>query len=155
MNNFKIAKNISTLFYLGYIKFMPGTFGSFVGLVFGCFFLYFFSKKALIIFIIISIIFSMYYVYEYQKVTGKKDRSEIIIDEFVGQLIPLLFINFNISSILFSFFLFRFFDIIKIFPANLIDRKFSNYFGVIFDDIIAGLQAAIILIMYYHLYEKF
>ena len=58
------------------------------------------------------------------KVDKKEDKSEIIIDEFIGQQIPLFFIELTILNILFCFIFFRFFDILKIFPANYIDRKF-------------------------------
>ena len=102
------------------------------------------------------------------KIYKKEDSKEIVIDEFIGQSIPLLAISTsnelsiklitfldNISSqlsfnwfgiwILISFILFRFFDILKPFPINLIDKKIKNSFGVILDDVVAGIFATISL----------
>ena len=89
------------------------------------------------------------------------DAREIVIDEFIGQSIPLLaMINIKLKLklittpfadypteiwILLSFILFRFFDIIKPFPINLIDKKMKNSFGIILDDIIAGIFATIFI----------
>ena len=105
----------------------------------------------IIIFIYSSILIDKFY--------RGNDAREIVIDEFVGQSIPLLtMINIELKLklittpfmdyptetwILLSFVLFRFFDILKPFPINLIDKKFKNGFGIILDDIVAGMFAAI------------
>ena len=85
----------------------------------------------------------------------KIDAKEIVIDEFVGQSIPILTIygllqkndidNFLLYTLL-SFFLFRLFDILKPYPINKIDEKMKNGFGVILDDIVAGIYSVIILL---------
>ena len=152
--NFKISKIISTIFYLGFLSKMPGTLGSIVGLFFGSVILIYFQYNIFLIFLFISTVIAFYSVSQYQKKIGKSDKSEIIIDEFVGQLIPLTVININVIDLLLSFILFRFFDILKFFPANVIDRKYSNYFGVVFDDIIAGIQASFVILFYFFLYDK-
>ena len=78
----------------------------------------------------------------------KKDPSEVIIDEFLGQSIPLLFIvNFNIYEVLIAFVTFRFFDIYKIYPINKMEDLKGSY-GVILDDIVAGIYSLIILMLY-------
>ena len=78
----------------------------------------------------------------------KKDPSEVIVDEFLGQSIPLLFIvNFNIYEVLIAFVTFRFFDIYKIYPINKIEDLKGSY-GVILDDIVAGIYSLIILMLY-------
>ena len=76
---------------------------------------------------------------------GKKDRSEIIIDEIIGQQIPIILFEMSLLNIFLSFILFRFFDILKIYPANYLDKNYSNSIGIIGDDIIAGFQASFIL----------
>ena len=83
---------------------------------------------------------------------SEKDRSEIVIDEVIGQLIallPLLLFEQTNPPQLFmciiSLLFFRFFDIIKPYPINKIDRM-NNTFGVIFDDILAGIFSALLLI---------
>ena len=78
----------------------------------------------------------------------KDDPSEVIIDEFIGQSIPLLFlINFNLYEVLLAFCAFRFFDITKIYPINKAE-KLSGAKGVILDDIIAGIYSLIIIMFY-------
>ena len=78
----------------------------------------------------------------------KKDPSEVIIDEFLGQSIPLLFIvNYNIYEVLIAFVTFRFFDIYKIYPINKIEGLKGSY-GVILDDVVAGIYSLIILMLY-------
>ena len=165
----KIGKTILTMFGIGYFKYAPGTVASFIT----C--LIFYSLASIdginqIIFpyIIFLIIISIYSTILIDKIYKKEDSKEIVIDEFIGQSIPLLaistsnelniklvlFLN-NVSSqlsinwfeiwILISFILFRFFDILKPFPINLIDKKIKNSFGVILDDIVAGIFTTIFL----------
>ena len=85
----------------------------------------------------------------YQKTAGKEDRSEIIIDEFIGQQIPLFFIEISTLNIILMFVFFRFFDIYKIFPSNYIDKNYKNSFGIIADDLIAGIQASVLILLLY------
>ena len=75
------------------------------------------------------------------------DPQEIIIDEFVGQLIALIFISDHIIDLFACFFLFRLFDVLKIFPVNKAE-KIPGAVGVIADDIVAGLMAGTILIIF-------
>jgi len=84
------------------------------------------------------------------------DAKEIVIDEFVGQSIPLLsiynlvlFNNIN-NFILYTFsvfFLFRLFDIFKPYPINIIDKKIKNGFGVMLDDVLAGIYSVIVFFL--------
>ena len=141
-------KNICTVFGIGYFTKMPGTLGSIVGILLGIFLLSFFPIQLVFIFFILFLLISFYAIKTYQKEAGKTDKSEIIIDEVLGQLLVLIFINLEFLEILFAFLLFRFFDILKIFPANVIDKKYSGHFGVIVDDIIAALQTLLIIFIY-------
>ena len=95
-----------------------------------------------------------YFIFTYIQKNKIHDASEIIIDEFLGQLLsltPLLFLrNFELDLeyffelLIFSFLLFRFFDIIKPWPINIIDRSRSSL-SIMMDDIVAGLFSAIII----------
>ena len=151
---FKVSKIISTLFYIGFLTKMPGTLGSMVGLFFGALILMYFKYEFFLMFFLMITVIGLYSVNQYQKTAGKSDKSEIIIDEFVGQLVPLMIIDINLVNLFLSFILFRFFDILKFYPANVVDRKYSNYFGVILDDIIAGIQASLVILLFYFLYDK-
>ena len=93
-----MEKFFVTIFGIGFSKFAPGTLGSFVGVLFFYFFYNLFSKNYILFFLFIFLIFilSWYFTYVYILKNRIHDPSEIIIDEFLGQLIsltPILFIN--------------------------------------------------------------
>ncbi len=150
-----IMKNICTVFGLGKFTKMPGTLGSIAGLFLGFILLYFFPIQLVLIFFIFLLALSLYAIKIYQKQVGKSDKSEIIIDEVLGQLLVLMFIELEFLHFVCAFILFRFFDILKIFPASIIDRKYSDHYGVIFDDIIAAIQALIVIFIFKFAYGKF
>tara|TARA_B100002052_G_C15421214_1_gene392868 strand:- start:36 stop:509 length:474 start_codon:yes stop_codon:yes gene_type:complete len=147
----KIFTNIFvSLFYVGYVKLLPGTFGSLVSLIilFPICEFEIISKQLFITFFIVIFILSLYFIKKFHSYTNTHDSSKIVIDEFLGIYLVLIFydlifiINSQVTIIL-IFILFRFFDIIKIFPANIIDKNMRNSFGVILDDIIASIYTII------------
>lgn len=148
-------KNICTVFGLGNFSKMPGTLGSVAGVFLGFILLSLFPIQVVLVFFIILSALSLYAIKIYQKQVGKSDKSEIIIDEVLGQLLVLMFIELEFLQFFFAFILFRFFDIIKIFPANIVDKKYSNHYGVIFDDIIAAMQALVVIFILKLAYGKF
>ena len=150
------------MFGIGYSKYASGTVASFVTCV--IFYLlysvgYLESRGIYLICIIIIIFFlSILLIDKFSDVFDKKDAKEIVIDEFVGQNIPLfflLFIPLNTATynkdfmilIVLSFIFFRFFDILKPYPINLIDKKMKNGLGVMLDDVIAGIFSALLIYM--------
>ena len=141
-------KNICTIFGLGNFTKMPGTLGSIAGIFLGFILLSFFPIQLVLVFFIFFLALSLYSVKIYQKEVGKSDKSEIIIDEVLGQLLVLMFIELEFFQFLLAFILFRFFDIVKIFPTNIIDKKYSDHYGVIFDDIVAAIQALIVIFIF-------
>ena len=148
-------KNICTVFGLGNLTKMPGTLGSIAGTFLGFILLSFFPIQLVIVLFIFLLALSLYAIKIYQKQVGKSDKSEIIIDEVLGQLLVLMFIELEFLQFFCAFILFRFFDILKIFPANIIDKKYSDHYGVIFDDIIAAIQALIVIFIFKFAYGKF
>ena len=79
------------------------------------------------------------------KNTTNKDPKYIVADEHIGQSISLIFCEQEIVDYLLALCLFRFFDIVKPFPINLVDNKVKNAFGVILDDVLAGIFVCIII----------
>ena len=156
-----------TCFGIGTFRFAPGTITSFVTTVFLYSLFHVINLSSNLIFVILLIVFiySFYAVSEYIKFNENKDPKEVVIDEFIGQSIPIYLYEISHSSVkesqeailfyLYIFILFRYFDIKKPFPVNFFDKKFKNSFGVIFDDIIAGLYVVLTLIIFMVIKSKF
>jgi len=150
-----------TMVGLGNSKYAPGTVASFVTCII---YIWFYISQVNIFLLIpgVALIFvvSVYVIDNSKKLFSKTDAKEIVIDEFVGQSIPILtiyslieknnFIHFALFTLI-SFILFRVFDIFKPYPINKIDQKMKNGFGVILDDIVAGIYSAIILLVIFFL----
>ena len=149
-----------TMFGLGKIPKIPGTFGSLATVII----LYFFfhtlniSSNIIVIFLIVIFIYSFSAVAAHIKDNDDKDPKEVIIDEFIGQSIPIYLYEISHGTekspdeaIIFygvCFVLFRFFDIAKPFPVSFFDKKFKNSFGVIMDDVCAGFYVVLSLICF-------
>ena len=157
----KISYIISTLFGAGYFPKAPGTFGSFVGLPIIFVICYYFGFIGLLLTIVISFIIAMPAVKKVLTYT-EHDPSFIVVDEFIGQSVTFLFVadflksNISLSAFVcyaLGFALFRLFDVTKPYPVSYADQKITNAFGVILDDIFAGIYAAVILkiILYFSL----
>jgi phosphatidylglycerophosphatase A len=82
-----------------------------------------------------------------EELSGRKDPGKIVVDEVAGQLIalvPLMFVKWSMMTVMVSFILFRFFDIVKPYPANRL-QELKGGAGVMCDDLVAGVYAAIIV----------
>ena len=148
------------MFGLGKVPKIPGTFGSLATVIILYYFFHILNISSNIIFIglIIIFIYSFSAVATYIKDNENKDPKEIIIDEFIGQSIPIYLYEISHGTekspneaIIFycvCFVLFRFFDIAKPFPVNFFDKNFKNSFGVIMDDVCAGFYVVLSLICF-------
>ena len=149
-----------TLCGIGKIKKIPGSVASLATILF-LFFLFHvlnISPNIVLFFIIIIFFVSLYAVNIFIKNLTHKDPNEVVIDEFIGQSIPVCLyeIVHNVPKesdqvlkfYLIMFALFRIFDIVKPFPVNYYDKNFKNSFGVIMDDVCAGLYVVVILVSY-------
>ena len=148
------------MFGLGKIKSIPGTLGSLVTVII----LYFLfhvlniSSNLILFGLIIIFIYSFMAVANHIENSDDKDPREIIIDEFIGQSIPIYLYEIShqikkdsddaIIFYIVCFFLFRYFDIMKPFPVNFFDKNFKNSFGVIMDDVCAGLYVVLSLVCF-------
>lgn len=140
----KINYQIFTLFYIGKLP-ASGTFASAFTAIFYYFFYHQFTNLFIISSLIIIFLYSIFFLNKTLNNFKKKDPKEIVIDEFIGQLIPLLICDGDLILISLSFFLFRFFDISKIYPASYFDKKIEGPIGIIGDDIVAGLYSLLIV----------
>jgi len=149
-----------TLFGIGKIKKIPGSVASLITTIFLFFILHILNISPNIILFSVIIIFfiSLYAVNVFIKDLDNKDPKEVVIDEFIGQSIPICLYEIahqttkETSDVLTSYFimfiLFRIFDIVKPYPVSYYDKNFKNSFGVIMDDICAGLYVVAVLVLY-------
>ena len=149
-----------TMFGIGKIKMIPGTVGSLATIIilFVLFHSLDISSNIILLGLIIIFIYSFSAVASHTENSENKDPKEIVIDEFIGQSIPIYLYEIshgtekspNEAIIFYAicFVLFRFFDIKKPFPVSFFDRNFKNSFGVIMDDVCAGLYVVLSLICF-------
>jgi len=140
MHNFLIL--LATGFYSGYSKYAPGTVGTLVALLilalsmwlslFGKFFIF-------ILLFVLGIIASEYY----ESYNEKKDPKEVVIDEIAAYYFILIFIDLTFVNIILTFLLFRFFDITKIYPANVAESVGGGT-GIMLDDMVAALYSILV-----------
>tara|TARA_B100000575_G_scaffold209538_1_gene170722 strand:- start:4221 stop:4694 length:474 start_codon:yes stop_codon:yes gene_type:complete len=149
----KILTNIFvSLFYSGKFKIWPGTFASFISILilFPIVQFELITLNIMIIIFIVIFILSLFFIKNYSSYTKTHDSGFIVIDEFLGIYLIFifydkLFIFNNLTTLCLIFVLFRLFDIIKIFPANVIDKKMNNSLGVLLDDLVASIYTIVIL----------
>tara|TARA_B100000575_G_scaffold284055_1_gene277616 strand:+ start:1064 stop:1570 length:507 start_codon:yes stop_codon:yes gene_type:complete len=155
-----------TMFGLGKLPKIPGTFSSFATVIL----LYIFfhklniSSNIILIGLIFIFFFSFFAVAAHIRNKENKDPKEVVIDEFIGQSIPIYLYEISHGTekssdeaLIFygiCFLLFRFFDIAKPFPVSLFDKNYKNCFGVIMDDVCAGFYVVLSLICFMVLNSK-
>ena len=157
----KINVLISTFFGYGYLTKIPGTVTSLVTTVFiyiAYEYLGYTDLKFSIIFFTLLFFYSFYAVKDAESEFKNKDPRQIVIDEVLGQAMPLILVLYLSQNnqlrlsieiyYLLSFIFFRFFDILKPFPVSYFDKNFKNSFGVIMDDVFAGIYVVLSLICF-------
>ena len=170
----KIGKSVLSMFGIGHFKYAPGTAASFLTCIiwftideYTKFSFLGLGKIYVLVFLIVLLFYSIILI---DKLYNKKDAKEIVIDEFIGQSIPLIAFSFrpidlipgcckkfsfDIESVIWfilAFILFRFFDILKPYPINIVDKKINNGIGVMLDDIIAGIYSTVVIYIIYALW---
>ena len=144
-----LSKIFNTLFGIGFSPYAPGTIASAFTIILWYFFIQFFSIYAFLILILLVMVLSIYLISIHLADHSSNDPREIVVDEFIGQSLPLIFLDQNseLFEIFFVFICFRIFDIYKIYPVNL-GEKINGSIGIIADDIIAGVYTIIFLMIY-------
>ena len=149
-----------TLFGIGKLPRIPGSYASLVTVIFLYILFHILSVPAdiFLFFLVAIFLISLFAINIFVKDLKNKDPKEVVIDEFIGQSIPICLYEIAHSeptsaarvltfySIMFI--LFRIFDITKPYPVSYYDKNFKNSFGVIMDDICAGLYVVAILVFY-------
>ena len=140
---------------LGKIKYAPGTIASFITTFLFFFLINFFNITLIFLLTLLIFFYSIIAINNSFKEFDSNDPQEIVIDEVVGQLLPLVAIPiyetlWPIQKIYYcigAFLIFRLFDILKPFPINYIDKNVKGSLGIMLDDIIAGIATIVTLII--------
>ena len=166
----KINLIFVTFFGIGYIKIASGTFASLViSIIFFYLFRFYLSIEHFLILCLTMILVFTYSLYAIKTIENEfeqKDARQIVIDEVIGQSIPIFLVEYitflqtqsfgaDLYLYVASFFLFRFFDILKPFPIRYFDKNYKNSFGILFDDVLAGFYTLIILLLLTLIFNKF
>lgn len=153
-----LAVAVATGLGIGFIPFAPGTFGSLLGVAicYGLLNLFKFTPEALLqsmlVAVVLSAVFGVWAASRAERVFGRKDAGQIVIDEVCGQLIAFVFLAPALgriggewrAALIIGFLLFRFFDIVKPYPIRRLESLGSGL-GVMADDVLAGIYAALAL----------
>ena len=145
---------------IGKLPKIPGSYASLATVIFLYILFHIFSVSAeIFLFFLVAIyVISLFAINLFVKDLTNKDPKEVVIDEFIGQSIPICLYEIAHSEptsptkvmtfYFIMFILFRIFDITKPYPVSYYDRNFKNSFGVIMDDVCAGLYVVAILVFY-------
>ena len=133
---------------VGYSPVAPGTLGTLIAIP-----VYYFLSNILSPIYEITLVgfffLSVWISENAERFYGKKDDQKIVIDEIIGFLITMLWVPRTLLFVIIGFFLFRFFDILKPFPIRHLEKGFKGGFGVVLDDVVAGVYGNIILHLIY------
>lgn len=142
LSNF-LTKAVASVFFIGYLPLMPGTFGSAAGV--GLFYLLRgASLPAYFSVILCVMILGFLTGTRMEKLLNKKDPSCVVIDEVMGMLVALSFMPFDVKIIILGFLIFRILDTLKPFPVGRL-QYLRGASGIMIDDLIAGIYTNIVL----------
>lgn len=153
---FDLLKSPILLFAFGFgsglSRLAPGTVGTLVAALLW-FFLPQVSAGIYLTVVLLCALLGIYICGEAAKRLGQHDHSGIVWDEFVGLWVALASVPSTLSGLLLGIILFRLFDIIKPWPISWVDKNIHGGFGIMVDDIIAGLATwgTILLMVYFGL----
>ncbi|OQA58703.1 MAG: Phosphatidylglycerophosphatase A [bacterium ADurb.Bin270] len=136
----KFCKFIATGCFSGYLMWAPGTWGSGVGV------LVFILASRLgwacyVLFLAIIIALAIWSADRFAAISKEEDPKCVVIDEIAGYLVTMAFHAPTAAAIITGFILFRFFDIVKLFPASWFEKKLPGGLGIVMDDVMAGIYA--------------
>lgn len=140
----RVLTGIATAGFARRVPFAPGTFGSLMGLP--VYYVMSFFPLPVVFFILMGFIaFASWVAGEAEKALADKDPGCIVIDEIAGMAVTFFAVPFSWTAGLAGFILFRFFDIVKPFPIRHLEKRYSGGFGVVIDDVAAGIMSNLIL----------
>lgn len=159
--NDKITAFLASCGYVGYIPFASGTFGTMVGVA-AVWLLHLFididTATGKVVYLAVTVVLTVVAIpisSRAEIIFNKKDSGKIVIDEMASFFVTMFWMPMNWKFMLIGFFLNRAFDVVKIEPASFCQRRFPRGYGVVLDDIVAGIQSHIVLRLIILLTGKF
>lgn len=145
----RLSKIFLSFFGVGFAPKAPGTFGSAATIPLLYLIGLYGNFTFLVIFTIILFIISVFVAEYAQQQLNVHDPGWIVIDEVLGMLVTYMFVfpTLNYIDLLIVFFVFRLFDIIKIWPASYFDKKITHGLGTIFDDVLSAVYAGLVVLV--------
>lgn len=140
----KIIASLAQWFGLGLLPRSPGTFGT-LGAIPLVYALVITGEIPYLILTLAFIVFAIWVAHVHESSLRSHDASEIVIDEVAGFLVSMAWVPFEWKWVGLAFVLFRFFDILKPFPINYLDKNVKGGLGTVVDDVAAGLVVNVIL----------
>lgn len=140
----KCVVMLATGCYAGYIPIASGTFGTLIAIPL-CYLVSRLDPLQAILLLGLFTGFAVWMSGEAEQLFNSKDSSLIVVDEMAGFLVTLFLIPWSVKSVVIGFFLFRLLDIAKPFPIRRIEQKVRGGWGVVGDDVLAGIYANVIL----------
>ncbi len=141
----KAAAALSTFWGLGTLPFAPGTWGSLAAIPIGWVVIEEFGNISLLLVALGVFVIGVWASGQFSKYRKNEDPSSCVIDEVAGQLTVLSFFANDPVMMLSAFLTFRFFDIIKIWPTNWVDKNIQGGFGIMIDDVVAAAQSIVVI----------
>jgi phosphatidylglycerophosphatase A len=132
-------KNVATLGFIGYMPAAPGTWGSLTAVLFIA--LLGLSPRTELLLIAAGIVIGSIVAHTAESVIGEVDSGHIIIDEFIGMMVSVVYLPHTFGYLISAFLLFRFFDILKPFPIKYAESSLRGGVGIMADDVLAGIMA--------------
>ncbi len=155
MKKDKIILLFTSVFYTGHVPFASGTVATLIGGVPLYIALSRLEPAMYLVVLIILCLLSIYLSHCAEVILQEKDSSKIVIDEVIGYLVALVYLPVSWKIMVIAFVLFRVFDISKLFPVNLVERKVSGGAGIVLDDVAAGLYANAIVQLTIRIFPDF
>jgi phosphatidylglycerophosphatase A len=150
----KFLVNAATLWNIGYVRFMPGTVGAFLGTVFSYFLFKICGDYAVLLVCIGLVAFAICACSAAEHTIGRRDPSHVILDEFVAMPVCFLFLRFKCAAVFWlGFLIFRVFDILKPFGIKFFEGLHSGW-GIVLDDAVAACYTNVILRVLMHMYRS-
>ena len=135
---------VATGAYSGYSPIAPGTAGTLAGI--GIYLIIYNPNPLIYTTILLLLFFPAVLISDKaEKILLENDSKHIVIDEIFGFMVTMAFVPSSLLYIVLGFFFFRVFDILKIFPVNFFDKRVKNGYGIVLDDLFAGIYANLLL----------